>query len=131
VLPFNAVKPTAMVPAVAVKVAVADPAATATDSGTVSAAVLLDSVTVPPLVLDSVTVHVLDPPVPRVAGVHDSELTTTAAVSEIDATRVLPFNAAISVAVWSAAMVPAVAVKVAVADPAATATDSGTVSAAV
>ena len=136
VLPFNAAVSVAVwsaviVPAVAVKVAVVDPAATATDPGTVSAAVLLDSVTVPPPVFDSVTVQVLVPPVPRVAGVHDTELTTTAVASEIDAVRVLPFNAAVSVAVWSAAIVPAVAVKVAVVDPAATATDPGTVSAAV
>ena len=52
-------------------------------------------------------------------------------IREIDAVRVLPFNVAVSVAVWSDAIVPAVAVKVAVVDPAATTTDPGTVSAAV
>ena len=61
----------------------------------------------------------------------DRELTTTAVVSETGAVRVLPFNAAVSVAVWPAVIVPAVAVNVAVLDPAATATDPGTVSAAV
>jgi hypothetical protein len=134
VLPFNvavsvAVWSEAMVPAVAVKVAVVDPAATATDPGTVSADVLLDSVTVPPPVFDSVTVHVLVPPLPSVDGVHDSELTVTAVARAIDVICVLPFNVAVSVAVWSEAIVPAVAVKVAVVDAAATATDPGTVSA--
>src|ERR1017187_8511456 len=119
-----------MVPAVAVKVAVVDPAATATDPGTVSAAVLLDSVTVPPLVFVSVTVQLLVPPLPSVDGVQDTELTVTAVAKVIDAACVLPFNVAVSVAVWSAAIVPALAVKLAVLDPAATATDPGTVSAA-
>jgi hypothetical protein len=54
---------------VAVKVAVVDPTATATDPGTVSAAVLLDSVTVPPPVFVSVTVQLLVPPLLSVAGV--------------------------------------------------------------
>jgi hypothetical protein len=136
VLPFNdavsvAVWSEAIVPAVAVNVAVVDPAATVTDPGTVSAAVLLDSVTVPPPVFVSVTVQLLVPPLLSVAGVHDSELTVTAVAKAIDAVCVPPFNAAVTVAVWSDAIVPAVAVKVAVVDPAATVTDPGTVSAAV
>src|ERR1035441_2009940 len=136
VLPFNvavsvAVWSEAIVPAVAVKAAVVDPAATATDPGTVSAAVLLDSATVPPPVFVSVTVQLLVPPVPSVAGVHDTELTVTAVAREIDVVRVLPFNVAVSVAVWAEAIGPAVAVKVAVVDAAATTTDPGTVSAAV
>src|ERR1039458_3067773 len=113
------------------KVAVVAPAATATDPGTVSAAVLLDSVTVPPAAFVSVTVQVLVPPLLSVAGVHDNELTVTAAAKAIDAICVLPFNDAVSVAVWFDAIVPAVAVKVAVADHAATATEHSTVSAAV
>jgi hypothetical protein len=73
VLPFRdavsvAVWSAVIAPAVAVKVAVVDPAATATDPGTVSAAALLDSVTVPPPVFVSVTVHVLAPPLLSVAG---------------------------------------------------------------
>src|ERR1039457_7273145 len=120
-----------MVPAVAVKVAVVEPAATATDPGTVSAAVLLDSVTVPPLVFVSVTLQLLMPPLPSVAGVHDNELTVTGVARGIARVCTLPFNDAVSVAVWSDAMVPALAVNVAVVDPAATATDPGTVSAAV
>src|ERR1019366_7108815 len=136
VLPFNvavsvAVWSVAIVPAVAVKVAAVEPAATATDPGTVSAAVLLDSVTVPPLVFVSVTVQVLVPPLPSVAGVHDTELTVTGVAKAIDAVRALPFNVAVSFAVWSDAIVPALAVTLAVLDPAATATDPGTVSAAV
>src|ERR1039458_1541069 len=136
VLPFNvavsvAVWSDAIVPALAVKLAVLDPAATATDPGAVSAAVLLDSVTVPPLIFVSVTVQVLVPPLPSVAGVHDTELTVTGVAKEMDAVRALPFNVAVSVAVWSDAIVPAVAVKVAVVDLATTATDPGTVSAAV
>ncbi len=50
--------------AVALKVAVVDPADTVTDAGTVSNALLLDSVTVDPpvgAVCVSVTVHVLAP----------------------------------------------------------------------
>src|ERR1035441_8170057 len=136
VLPYNvavsvAVWSKAIGPAVAVKVAVVDAAATATDPGTVTAAVLLDSVTVPPPVFVSVTVQMLVPPVPSVAGVHDTELTVTAVARAIDAVRVLPFNLAVSVAVWSKPIGPAVAVKVAVVDAAATATDPGTVTAAV
>jgi hypothetical protein len=136
VLPFKAavsvaVWSDAIVPAVAVKLAVVDPAATATDPGTVSAAVSLDSVTVPPPVLVSVTVHVLVPPVPSVEGVHDTAPTVTAVAREIDAVRVPPFKAAVSVAVWSDAIVPAVAVKLAVVDPAPTNSDPGTVSTAV
>src|ERR1019366_8755345 len=74
VLPFNlavsvAVWSDAVASAVAVNVAVVDPAATAADPGTVSAAVLLDSVTVPPPVFESVTVQLLVPPLLSVAGV--------------------------------------------------------------
>ncbi len=57
-----------MVPAVAVNVLLVDPAATVTEAGTVSCALLLDSVTdAPPAgaACDNVTVHVDVPPVPR------------------------------------------------------------------
>src|ERR1035441_1903427 len=121
----------AIVPAVAVKFAVVDAAATVTDPGAVSAAVLLDSDTVPPPVFDSVTVQLLVPPLLSVDGVHDTALTVTAAPRAIDVVCVRPFKDAVSVAVWSEAIVPAVAVKFAVVDPAATVTDPGTVSAAV
>ena len=74
------------VPAVAVKVAAVAPAATVTDTGTVSAAILLDNeITAPPVgaVWDKLTVHVEVLPVPRRAGVQDSELTTAGGISEI------------------------------------------------
>lgn len=64
-------------PALAVKVATREPAATVTDPGTVSAVVLLDSVTVTPpdpAALASVTVHVDVPPGLRFPGVQASEL---------------------------------------------------------
>jgi hypothetical protein len=116
---------------VAVNVAVVLPAPTVTEAGTVNAAVLLDRATTPPPVFDTVTVHIELTPDPRLVGLHDSELTAVALASATDAVCVLPFNAAVTVAVWSAAIVPAVAVNVAVLDPAATTTDPGTVSAAV
>ena len=74
-------------------------AATVTDAGTVNAAALLDSVTVAPPVLDTVTVHVEFPPDPRLAGAHVSPLTTVAVANEIEAACVLPFNVAVMVAV--------------------------------
>ncbi len=70
-----------MVPAVAVKVFVVVPAETDTDAGTVNNPLLLDSVTVAPPVgaaCDNVTVHVDVPPVPKLVGLHESELTATA-----------------------------------------------------
>src|ERR1039458_10577771 len=128
VLPFKdavsvAVWFDAIVAAVAVKVGVVDAAATVTDPGTVSAAVLLDSDTVPPPVFVSVTVQLLVPPVPSVDGVHDTALTVTAAPRAINVVCVRPFKDAVSVAVWSDAIVAAVAVKLAVVDAAATVTD--------
>src|ERR1700689_3554798 len=58
--------------AVALNVAVVEPDATITDAGTVSEVLLLDSVTLDPLlgaVCVSVTVHVPTAPGPRLAGV--------------------------------------------------------------
>src|ERR1035441_215989 len=93
-LPFNdavsvAVWSDAIVPAVAMNVAAVDPAATATDPGTVSAAVLLDSVAVPPPVFVSVPMQVLVPPLPSVDGVQDTELTVTGVARAIDDACVL------------------------------------------
>ena len=59
-------------------VAVVEPADTTTAPCTFSAAELLDRVTVPPLDFDNVTVQVLVPPVPSMAGVHDRALTAPA-----------------------------------------------------
>ena len=89
----------AIVPAVAVNVAVvlADP--TATEAGTVNPAALLDSATVAPPVFDTVTVHVALAPDPRLVGLQLTPLTTTGATSEIVAVCVLPFSVAAIVAV--------------------------------
>jgi hypothetical protein len=84
---------------VAVNVAVVLPDPTATEPGTVSAAALLDSVTVAPPVFDTVTVHVALAPEPRLVGLHVSPLTTTGATSEIEAVCVFPFSVAVTVAV--------------------------------
>jgi hypothetical protein len=66
--------------AVALKLALAAPAATVTEAGTVSDALLLASVTVEPPVgaaWASVTVQALEAFGPRLAGLQDSEETTT------------------------------------------------------
>ncbi len=81
-----------MVPAVAVKFAEVAPDVTVTEAGTVSAAALLESVTVIPLepaACDSVTVHEDVPPEFRLVGLHDTRLTVVGATNEIDAVREL------------------------------------------
>ena len=88
-----------MVPAVAVKVAVVLPDATATEAGTVNAAALSESVTVAPPVFDTITVQVELPPDPRLVGLQVSPLSTTGATSEMFAVCVLPFSVAVMVAV--------------------------------
>jgi uncharacterized membrane protein YjdF len=121
-----------IVPAVAVNVAVVEPDATVTVPGTVSAPTLLDSPTATPPVpaaLDSVTVQVDPPPVPRLVGLQDSPLTNTGGTSVMFAVCVLLFSEAVTVAVWFVEIVPAVAVNVAVVEPDATVTVPGTVSA--
>jgi hypothetical protein len=115
---------------VAVKVAVVLPEPTITEAGTVNAAALLASVTVAPPVFDTVTVHVELAPDPRLASTHVNPLTTLAVASAIVAVCVLPLRVAVMVAVWSLAIVPAVAVKVAVVLPDPTVTEAGTVNAA-
>jgi hypothetical protein len=133
--PFNvavtvAVWSVVIVPAVAVNVAVVLPDPTVTEAGTVSTPALLDSVTVAPPVFDTVTVHVALAPEPRLVGLHVSPLSTTGATSEIVAVCVLPFSFAVTVAVWSLVIVPAVAMNVAVVLPDPTVTEAGTVNAA-
>jgi hypothetical protein len=88
-----------IVPAVAANAAVVLPGPTATEAGTVKAAVLLDSVTVAKPAFDTVTVHVAIPPDPRLVGLHVNPLTTAAAARVIDAVAVPPFNLAVRVAV--------------------------------
>ena len=73
----------AMVPLVAPKVVVADPAATVAEAGTVSAAALLDKATLAPptgATCVSVMVQVLEEFCPRLAGLQLSEETNTGAV---------------------------------------------------
>jgi len=70
-----------MVPLVALKVAVVEPAATVADAGTVSAVALLESVTLAPPVGAAwvrVTVHVLVECGPRLVGLQLREETCTA-----------------------------------------------------
>jgi hypothetical protein len=86
-----------IVPAVAANVAIVLPAATVTAAGTVSDAVLSDSVTTAPPVFDTVTVHVALAPDPRLGGVHVNPLTTVAVASAIMAAWLLPFSVAVMV----------------------------------
>jgi post-segregation antitoxin (ccd killing protein) len=104
VLPFSvpvtvAVWSVVIVPAVAANVAVVLPAPTATEAGTVSAPALLDSVTVAPLVFDTVTVHVELAPEPKLVGLHVRPLTTVAVASAMVAVAVPPLSVAVTVAV--------------------------------
>ena len=74
--------------AVAVKVLLVVPDATVTAAGTVSSALLLASETVEPpegAACESVTVQVLWPLCPRLAGVHETVETSTGAVRLIEA----------------------------------------------
>ena len=112
------------------KVAVVLPEATVTDAGTGNAAALLDKLTVAPPVFDTVTMHVELPPDPRLLGLHVSPLNTVVVAKVIVAAWVLAPNVAVTVAVRSLAIVPAVAVNVAVVLPEATVTDAGTGNAA-
>ncbi|MGD0669125.1 MAG: hypothetical protein ABSB23_16325 [Bryobacteraceae bacterium] len=78
----------AIVPATAVKVADIAPDATLTEDGTLSAVVLLESVTVTPpapAACDSVTVQVVTHPEFRLVGLQDTKLTEVAANSDIEA----------------------------------------------
>jgi len=120
-----------MVPALAVKVALVAPAATVTAAGTVSSALLLLKDTVEPPVagaFDKDSVQVELAPEPRLEGEHDNVL-TAGAIREKLAVCVAPESVAVTTAVWSDVTVPAEAVNVAVAEPAATVREEGTVSA--
>ena len=124
----------AIVPAVAVKLAVVAPLSTVTEPGTVSAAALLDTdTTTPPrpAALESVTTQFDVPAELRIDGVHASEVRAGGVGTRV---RVcvceLPFSDAVTIAVWFVVIVPAVAVKFAVAAPDNTVTEAGTVSVA-
>ena len=101
-----------MTPAVAVNVAVVAPDATVTEAGTVSAAALLDSDTVPPPVLLIVTVHVDVPPEFRLVGLHDTLLRVGVAPAmvmlppEPDEGTLVPFGAAADTLVTAMLTVP-------------------------
>ena len=94
---------TVIVPAVAVKFAVVDPAATVAVPGTVSVLELFDRVTTAPPVpatLESVTVQVELAPVARLEGVHESELTVGVVNTRLtDADCEVPFDDAVTLAV--------------------------------
>ena len=88
--------------AVALKVAVAAPAATVTDAGTVSRMLLLASVTLAPpagAVWVSVTVHVLTALCPRLVGLQATPETCTGASRLTDAVCELLPRVAVTVAV--------------------------------
>jgi hypothetical protein len=117
------------VPTDAVKLALDAPASTVTDAGIVAMALSSAKVTtVPPVGAApvSATVHVADPPEFRVAGVQVRELRVKVIVSWIDADWELPFNAAVTIAVCVAEIVPAVALNVREVAPAETVIDVGT-----
>ena len=87
-------------PAVAVKVPEVDPAATTTEAGTVSAALLDDNVTVEPPVgaaCGSVIVQFEVAPETTLDGEHCSVVTVTG-VTAIEAVAELPFSEAVTVA---------------------------------
>ena len=91
-----------MVPAVAVKVVLEEPAATVTEAGTVRAATLLESDTAAAgtrCAADNVTVQVEVAPAARLAGAQDNELRTTGANSESEAVWEAPFSVAVTTAV--------------------------------
>jgi len=121
-----------MLPAVAVNVAVLDPAATETVAGTVNSALLLLSETVAAALtaFERVTVQVEVAADPRLVGEQDSRLTTACEIKEMDADCEPPFSDAVTDAVWSLVMLPEVAVNVPVLDPLATDTVAGTVNSA-
>jgi hypothetical protein len=119
-----------IVPAVAVKLAELLPDATVTDAGTVRVPRLLDRPTrAPPAPagLVRVMVQVELAPVPKVAGLHESAETSMVEANEMEAVWELPLREAVTVAVWSLEIVPAVAAKFAELLPDATVTDAGTV----
>ena len=107
-------------PTVAVNWALLEPAATVTLPGSVTLALLSDSVTAnPPLEAASlsVTVQVDVPGAFTLAGVQDIPLSTVAAFRFTDAVLLSPLQLAVTVAVWSLLTVPAVALNVPLLDP--------------
>ena len=89
----------AIVPAVAVNVAVVLLVPTATVDGTLNPATLLDNATVAPPAADTVAVQVEVAPDPRLVGLHVNPISVTGGVKEMVAVSVLPFRVAVMVAV--------------------------------
>jgi hypothetical protein len=119
-----------MLVVVALKVAELAAAATVTDPGTVSVALVFVSVTSAPAAgatFVSVTVQVLEAFAPRLVGLQESDDTSTGATRLIVVFAELLY-VAVTVALWSLGMAPVVALNVAVVAAAATVTDAGTVS---
>jgi len=73
-----------------------------------------------------VTVHVADAPELRLDGAHPSEATASGGSSEMDAVCELLPNVAVTTAVCTLVIVPAVAPNVALVAPLATVTEAGT-----
>jgi hypothetical protein len=116
---------------VTVNVAVALPAVTVTDVGTVSIVLVFVSATVLPpagAAWLSVTVQLLVPLGPRVVGLHASVVTTVGATRLMVICELFP-NVAVTVPEWLVVKLPVVALNVAVVDPAGAVTDVGTVNA--
>jgi hypothetical protein len=115
--------------AVAVKTALVADAGTVTLAGIVSAVELSERETlIPPegAVPLRATVQLLVAPGARLAGLHCREemVMAAGAVRAIEACAELPLSPAVMVAVWLVVAVPALAVNVAVVDPALTLTDA-------
>ena len=130
---MTAVLSAVMVEAVAEKVAEVAPAATVTEAGTVSAALLSDRETREPPVgaaLLSVTVQVAEVLEVREAGLQERLVGTVFVTRFMEKVTEEPESDAVMTAVLLAVMVEAVAEKVAEVAPAATVTEAGTVSAA-
>lgn len=119
-----------MAPVVALNVAVVAPAATVTPVGAVSTALLLESeIVVPPAGATwvKVTVHALELLGPRLVGLHAREERAKPVVRFSVALWERPFRVAVTLAAPLLLMVPAVALKVPVADPAVIILADGTV----
>jgi len=118
-----------IVPALATKVAEVAPAATVTEAGTVRVALLLLNATgappdgAPP---DSVTLHVVDAPDPRLVELQVSA-ETVIGVNDSGTALLEPPYVAVTVAVPLAVIVPALATNVAEVAPAVMLTEAGTV----
>lgn len=119
-------------PAVARNKALVDPAATVTEAGTVSAALLSESATTRPPVGAAalrVTVQEVVPPAVTEAGIQERLLGMGSGVTVTEAVLEVPLPVAVTVTAVLVETAPAVAKNEALVDPAATVTEAGTESA--